>query len=221
MNAFKLPKNLSTVILDMDGVVVDGMPYHLRAWREALATVGIEVTDIDIYLREGMDQLETVIQISREKGVSLASEDIKRVIDLKNRILDSIFKVRLIPGSTEFLSRLKGLGFRMALVTGTKKDVVETILHEETALKGLFDVVVTAETAEHKKPDPEPYLKAIELLGTDKERCLVIENSPAGITSAKRAGLRCIALTTSLPENYLREADCIFHGLGDVSELFD
>lgn len=221
MNAFKMPEDLDAVILDMDGVVIDGMPYHQRAWKEAFATVGIEVTDTDIFLKEGMDQVETVVLLSGEKGVSLNSQEMNKVINLKNRILNSIFKTRLIPGSTEFLSRLKGLGFRLALVTGTEPDVVERVLSEEPALKGIFDVVVTAETVKRKKPDPEPYLKAVELLGTAKGRCLVIENSPAGIASAKRAGLTCLALTTSLPENYLKEADCIFRSLEDVLRLFD
>ncbi len=221
VKAFKVPKDLKAVMLDMDGVVIDGMPFHQRAWKEAFAAVGIEVTDTDIYLKEGMDQRETVIQLCAGKGVSLSSEDMKKVIDLKNRILNSIFKVRLIPDIKEFLSRLKALGFKLALVTGTNKDVVERILHQEEVLKDLFDVVVTAATASRKKPDPEPYLKGVELLETDKERCLVIENSPAGITSAKRAGLTCLALTTSLPAEYLKEADCVFQSLKDVSRLFD
>ncbi len=221
MNAFKMPRDIRAVMLDMDGVVIDGMPYHQRAWKEAFATVAMEVTDTDIYLKEGMDQLETVVELCGGKGVSMSDEDMRKVIDLKNHILNSIFKVRLIPNIKEFLSRLKHLGLKLALVTGTNEDVVDRILHEEKALKDYFDVVVTAATASHKKPDPEPYLKGVELLGIDKEHCLVIENSPAGITSAKRAGLVCLALTTSLPGKHLSEADGIFPGLEEVSRFFD
>ncbi|MHC4197735.1 MAG: HAD family hydrolase [Planctomycetota bacterium] len=221
MTAFKIPEGLTAIMLDMDGVVIDGMPYHMQAWREAFATVGMEVTDVDIYLKEGMDQMETVLQLSREKGVSLSHDDMKRVVGIKNRILNSIFEIRLFPHCPEFLSRLKALGYKLALVTGTNQDVVEKILDEETALRGVFDVVVTAATASRRKPDPEPYLKAVELLGVDKKHCLVIENSPAGVASAKKAGLVCLALTTSLPEKYLGQADGIFHGLDEVSELFD
>ncbi|MEE9514616.1 MAG: HAD family phosphatase [Candidatus Brocadiales bacterium] len=221
MNASKMPRDIRAVMLDMDGVVIDGMPYHQRAWKEAFATVAMEVTDTDIYLKEGMDQLETVVELCGGKGVSMSDEDMRKVIDLKNRILNSIFKVRLIPNIKEFLSRLKHLGLKLALVTGTNEDVVDRILREEKALKDYFDVVVTAVTASHKKPDPEPYLKGVELLGIDKEHCLVIENSPAGITSAKRAGLVCLALTTSLPGKYLSEADGVFPGLEEVSRLFD
>lgn len=220
-NPSDITRGLKAVILDMDGVIIDGMPYHLRAWQEAFKSVGIDVTDTDIYLREGMDQLETVAQIARDRGVVLSPEEMERVMDLKNHVLNAIFKLRFIPGSTELLSRFRGLGLRLALVTGTRGDVVEKILSAEHAIKDVFDVVITAETVRHKKPHPEPYLKAVELLGVEKGRCLVVENSPAGIASAKGAGLRCIALTTSLPEDYLREADYIFHSLREVAELFN
>ncbi len=213
------PNNLKAVLLDMDGVVVDGMPFHLRAWKEAFSAVGIEVTDIDIYKREGMDGLETVKEICAEKGVSLSPEVQREVNESKNRILNKIFRVRFIPGSLELIQKLKDMGFRLALVTGTRGEVVRKILKE--GLDESFDVVITAESAERKKPAPDPYLKAVEALGLKKEECLVIENAPAGITSAKRAGLRCLAVTTSLPEPYLKEADDILPGLEEVARLFD
>ncbi len=59
------------------------------------------------------------------------------------------------------------------------------------------------------KPAPEPYLKAVEMLGVPKEQCLVIENAPLGIRSAKSAGLRCIAIPTYLDRDSLKEADVI------------
>lgn len=211
--------NLKAVLLDMDGVVVDGMPFHLRAWKEAFSAVGIEVSDIDIYRREGMDGLETVQETSREKGVTLTPEVQRRVNESKDRILNEIFQVRFIPGSLELIQKLKARGLRLALVTGTRGKVVSRILKE--GLDGYFSVVITAESVERKKPAPDPYLKAVELLGLRKEECLVIENAPAGITSAKRAGLRCLAITTSLPESYLKEADAVLADLKEVARLFN
>ncbi|HHT9153704.1 MAG TPA: HAD family hydrolase [Candidatus Hypogeohydataceae bacterium YC40] len=211
--------NLKAVLLDMDGVVVDGMPFHLRAWKEAFSAVGIEVNDIDVYKREGMDGMETVQEISREKGVPLSPEVQKRVNESKNRILNEIFQVRFISGSLELIRKLKARGFKLALVTGTRGEVVRRILRE--GLEGYFDVVITAESVERKKPAPDPYLKAVEGLGLKKEECLVIENAPAGIVSAKRAGIRCLAITTSLPESFLTEADAILPGLEEVAKLFE
>lgn len=214
--------NLKAVLLDMDGVVVDGMPFHLRAWKEAFSAVGIEVTDIDIYRREGMDGLETVQEISREKGVTLTPEVQRRVNESKDRMLNEIFQVRFIPGSLELIQKLKARGLRLALVTGTRGEVVSRIFKEGlNPPEADFDVVITAESVERKKPAPDPYLKAVEMLGLRKEECLVIENAPAGITSAKRAGLRCLAITTSLPASYLKEADAVLAGLEDVAKLFN
>lgn len=209
--------NLKAVLLDMDGVVVDGMPFHLQAWKEAFSAVGIEVTDIDIYKREGMDGLETVREISEEKGVHLTPEQQISVNETKNRILNKIFQVRFIPGSLEPIQKLKAKGFKLALVTGTRGEVVRRIL--KGGLDGYFDVVITAESVEKKKPAPDPYLKAVEGLGLKKEECLVIENAPAGIASARKAGLRCLAVTTSLPGSYLKEADTVLNSLEEVCKL--
>ncbi|HHT9121168.1 MAG TPA: HAD family hydrolase, partial [Candidatus Hypogeohydataceae bacterium YC41] len=175
--------------------------------------------DIDVYKREGMDGMETVQEISREKGVPLSPEVQKRVNESKNRILNEIFQVRFISGSLELIRKLKARGFKLALVTGTRGEVVRRILRE--GLEGYFDVVITAESVERKKPAPDPYLKAVEELGLKKEECLVIENAPAGIVSAKRAGIRCLAITTSLPESFLTEADAILPGLEEVAKLFE
>ncbi len=212
-------KDLKAVLLDMDGVIVDGMPFHMRAWKEAFSAVGIEVTDVDIYIREGMDGLQTVREIAEEKGVPLTPEEQRRVNESKNRILNGIFQVRFIPGSLELIQKLQRKGLKLALVTGTKGEIVKKILKE--GLEGYFDVVITAESVLRKKPAPDPYLKAVEELGLRKEECLVIENAPAGIASAKRAGLKCLAITTSLPESYLKEADAILPDLEKVARLFD
>ena len=72
-----------------------------------------------------------------------------------------------------------------------------------------FQVVNDGEETKICKPSPEPYLKAVERLGVSKESCLVIENAPLGIRSAKSAGLRCIAVTSYLDQECLKEADLI------------
>jgi beta-phosphoglucomutase-like phosphatase (HAD superfamily) len=94
-------------------------------------------------------------------------------------------------------------------------EVVNKVL--QTGLEGVFEIIVTGEMVNNGKPDPEPYLKAVNELNIDKESCLVIENAPAGITSAKSAGLTCFAVQTSLPEEYLQSADKIFRSIDDLS----
>ncbi len=211
-------KNINTVIFDMDGVVVDGMPYHIKSWKEALSTIDMAVSDLEIYLMEGMTGRETMEIFVKKSNRPISNETAESVIKLKRKIFNDIFAVTLIQGTKDFLLRLKERRYNLALVTGTRLEVVKKVL--KMGLNNVFEVIVTGEMVDKGKPDPEPYLKAVDKLNVKKEDCIVIENAPAGITSAKSAGLTCFAVQTSLPEEYLRDADRIFQGIDDVSKFF-
>ncbi len=215
MKNIKGTRLLNSVIFDMDGVVVDGMPYHIESWKKALLTVGISVTDLEIYLMEGMTGEETIQELTSKKNKFLSDESIRNVLKLKRKIFKDIFTVKLMKGSQELLLELQSLNYRLALVTGTRLEVVNKVL--QMGLEGVFEIIITGEMVNNGKPDPEPYLKAVNELNVDKESCLVIENAPAGITSAKSAGLTCFAVQTSLPEEYLKSADKIFRSIDDLS----
>jgi HAD superfamily hydrolase (TIGR01509 family) len=201
----------------MDGVVVDGMPYHIQSWKEALSTIDMSVSDLEIYLMEGMTGRETMEIFVSKCNRSLSDETSKKVIKLKRKIFNEIFTVTLMKGIKDFLFELKDRQYNLALVTGTRLEVVKKVL--QVGLDDIFKVIVTGESVNKGKPDPEPYIKAVEELGTRKEDCIVIENAPAGITSAKNAGLTCFAVQTSLPEEYLKDADRIFRDIDDVSKF--
>jgi HAD superfamily hydrolase (TIGR01509 family) len=210
-------KNINTIIFDMDGVVVDGMPYHIQSWKEALSTIDMSVSDLEIYLMEGMTGRETMEIFVSKSNRSLSDETAEKVIKLKRKIFNDIFTVTLMKGIKDFLFELKDRQYNLALVTGTRLEVVKKVL--QMGLDDIFKVIVTGESVNKGKPDPEPYVKAVEELGARKEDCIVIENAPAGITSAKNAGLTCFAVQTSLPEEYLKDADRIFQDIDDVSKF--
>ncbi len=201
----------------MDGVVVDGMPYHIQSWKEALSTIDMSVSDLEIYLLEGMTGRETMEIFAGKSNRSLSDETAEKVIKLKRKIFNDIFTVTLMKGIKDFLFELKDRQYNLALVTGTRLEVVKKVL--QMGLDDIFKVIVTGESVNKGKPDPEPYVKAVEELGVRKEDCIVIENAPAGITSAKNAGLTCFAVQTSLPEEYLKDADRIFQDIDDVSKF--
>jgi beta-phosphoglucomutase len=215
MKNIKGTKFLNSVIFDMDGVIVDGMPYHIESWKKALSTVGISVTDLEIYLMEGMTGEETIKELTNKKNKSLSDESIRSVLKLKRKIFNDIFTVKLMKGSKELLLELHRLNYRLALVTGTRLEVVKKVL--QMGLNDVFKSVITGEMVSNGKPDPEPYLKAVNELGVNKENCLVVENAPAGIESAKTAGLTCFAVQTSLSGEYLKSADKIFQSIDDLS----
>src|SRR3989338_1962653 len=210
-------KNINTVIFDMDGVIVDGMPYHIQSWKEALSTIDMPVSDMEIYLLEGMTGRETMEIFASKSNRSLSDETVENVIRLKRKIFNDIFTVTLMKGVKDFLFELKDRRYNLALVTGTRLEVVKKVL--QMGLNDIFKVIVTGERVNKGKPDPEPYLKAVDELGARKEDCIVIENAPAGITSAKNAGLTCFAVQTSLPEEYLKDADKIFQDIDGVSKF--
>ena len=106
-------------------------------------------------------------------------------------------------------------GMKTALVTGTKRERVIAIL-EKFKLMDKFMVIITADDVMFSKPAPEPYLLAAELLDVEASECVVIENAPLGVMSAKNAGMRCIALTTTLSKMHLKQADVIADDLDEA-----
>lgn len=215
----KLKSKPRAVICDMDGVIVDSMPYHFLAWYEALRPMGISVRCFDVYIREGERWQKSLADFLKDSGVSPSKELFRRVFMVRKKLFKNRFKRFVFKGAREFLACLKKKDYSLALVTATTKDGVKEILPEN--IKRLFDFIVTGDCVKKGKPHPEPYLKAARALKVKPSECLVIENAPYGILSAKRAGMFCVAITSSLPKEYLKGADVIADRLEDVIGLVD
>ena len=205
------------ILFDMDGVIVHTMPDHFRAWQETLQSVGIEVDRFEIYAREGEQGMMTLSGILARHGKELTKEEKQHLLQQKESLFKRIVSPSLFPGIENLIEEARQRGYRLALVTGTSKNEVESILPRR--LSSLFEVIVTGDSISRGKPAPDPYLKALDSLGIKAEEAFVIENAPYGIQSAKSAGLFCIAVTTSLPEEYLHDADIILGSVEEVREL--
>ena len=114
-----------------------------------------------------------------------------------------------MPGARSLIKNCCRNGLKLALVTGTARSEVIKILPQN--LLDCFDVIVSGSDVRQGKPHPEPYLKAVKALKVAKADAIVVENAPFGITSAVKAGLFCVAIETSLPKAYLKDADKIIH----------
>jgi len=125
---------------------------------------------------------------------------------------DKIKPFEGIPGCLEELKQ----HFRLAMVSGSNRIVVEKFV--DKFFSGYFEVIINGSDMERGKPDPDPYLKAVERLGMTKNECIVVENAPLGITAAKRAGLYCVAVASMLEPEKVKHADLV---LEDHAALLD
>ncbi len=204
----KSHSKVKAVIFDMDGVITNTMPDHYKAWKKIFAENGVSVGRLDVYKREGQKGLSSVLEIFAERGKKMTRAKAKKILKQKEILFKKIVKTRFITGARGFVRKLRAEGFQLSLVTGTSRHEVREILPSHVF--NLFDVIVTGSDVRHGKPHPEPYLKALKKLKLKARDAVVIENAPFGITSARRAGLKCFALATSLPKEYLKDAAKIF-----------
>jgi beta-phosphoglucomutase len=197
---------MKAIIFDMDGVLVDSMPYHADAWKKAFAIAGISIDREDIYELEGSNHKQVIDIIYRRFGRIPTEQDIQGLTRRKKDIYSQIERTMPFEGMIELLASLKSR-HKLAVVSGSDRKTVRKTI--DTFFPDTFDVIVDGDDTYEGKPSPLPYLKAAEKLGIPKEHCLVIENAPLGIRAAKKAGMICIAMPTYLDREQLKEADVI------------
>jgi beta-phosphoglucomutase len=208
------------VLFDLDGVIADTMGLHYEAWRQAFGKYGVRVTPLEIYVSEGMPSMEVGRAIVKNKGASLTDEQVRQLVMEKREIYRSLAAkgVKAYPGVPETLRMLRENGVKLALITGSNPGSVAQVL-AEAGLSDAFDAVVTGDDTPRGKPYPDPYLEGMKRLGVPPESCVVVENAPLGIRSARAAGTGyVIGVTTTLPEKCLGGADDVMPSFADIEE---
>jgi beta-phosphoglucomutase len=207
------------VLFDMDGVIVDSMPYHFISWYEALRPYGIRVGCFDVYAKEGERWDRTLVSLFAQHKRKPEKKVLRQIFLLRQKIFKHYFKRFIFKGAPQLLACLKTNGHLLGLVSGTPAPEIQKILPRR--IRDAFDVIVAGNNVRHGKPSPEPYLRAARSLGVRPDECIVVENAPLGIQSARRAGMYCIAITTSLPKEYLKGADLIVCELDEIAGFLD
>ncbi|MCI0693492.1 HAD family phosphatase [candidate division KSB1 bacterium] len=205
---------IRAILFDHDGVLVDSMPYHVEAWKRVMARHGIEVEPLEILLAEGATTMEVAAELFHRHNKPASPDQVQKIVLEKRDEYLANNDTQLNDGVLDVLEYLKENRYRLGLVTGSIRSQVEPVIGPE--ISSWFDCIITAEDVERGKPDPEPYLRAIQKLHVAPSECLVIENAPLGIRAGKSAGAAVVAITTTLAPYYLREADAIVH---DFEEL--
>lgn len=189
---------IKAVFFDNDGVLVETEHLYFQATREVFERKGIILTE-EIYVEYFMRQGIGTWFLLKEKGCS--PEEIENLRRERNRIyLDLLHsETIMIDGVEAALKRLHGK-VCMGIVTSSRRDHFEAI-HHETGILPYFNFTLTIEDYGNAKPDPEPYLKAVQKSGFRPDECLVVEDSQRGLTAAVAAGLRCIVVPRGLTAN--------------------
>lgn len=204
------------VLFDFDGVVTDSMSDNFQAWKKAFEVIGVNIKEDDYYPLEGYSTLD-VAKITLEKYKK--DENPKKISNLKHHYYLKSNRFKLYEGIENIINLFFRKNIGIALVTGANRSRVEWSLK---SLKEKFKVIVAGDDKIRGKPAPDPYLLAANKLGIPPNQCIVVENAPIGIKSAKTAGCYCIALMTTLGREPLEEAgaDKVFESHKDLLKYF-
>ncbi len=202
------------IFWDNDGVLVDTEGLYYQASREALAQLGFDLTP---------EQFTAISLASGRSVFELATNDqalMEKLRQWRNARYGKLLEGRdhLLPGVRETLAQL-ATRTSMAVVTSSRRDHFE-IIHANSRLLAFFDFVLCREDYREAKPDPEPYLLALQHSGRDPRNCLVIEDSARGLEAAKAAGLTCWVIPSTLTSGQdFSTADRILNRIEDLVGL--
>lgn len=207
---------LKAVIFDVDGVLVRSMEKHAEAYAAAFAPYGVTIEQHEVFRNEGRGSRDVAVSLAKERDMGLTKEQLDAIAKEKQRVFQSFGPMPKYPGVDALIESLQARGLRLAMVTGTNRANLKNHFGEWLSH---FEVIVSADDVTHTKPHPEPYLKALEKFGLSAADAVVVENAPLGIQSAKAAGLRVIAITTTNGADALKEADTVVASIQDVERV--
>ena len=184
------------VVFDLDGTLVDSMPAHLEAWCDALSLYGAAgIFKEDVFMAMGgRPTRDIVIQLNDEYDLRLDPESV--AFAKREAFLKRLSSITLIDEVAEFAQSLRGK-LPLAIASGGTRMAVEKTL-AMVGISDWFDEVVTVDDVPAGKPEPDIFLYAAKLLNVHPSNCLALDDAPAGILSAQRAGMQVIAIPSPL-----------------------
>jgi len=203
----------------MDGVIVDSEPQHEQAFLEVFQELGYcdshGIHFPDYYGRS--DRALWVDFVAQHQP----SQSLETSIQLKqDRLLARLQKTQpIFPGIPELIQSL-ATRVPLAVASGSSHPVIGVVLAMQD-LRRHFPVVVSAQDVSRGKPDPDIFLLAAQKLGVKPELCVVIEDSVAGVTAARAAGMKVIAITNSVSADRLHEANAVVSNYNQIHPLLD
>ncbi|HEY2905741.1 MAG TPA: HAD family phosphatase, partial [Vicinamibacterales bacterium] len=190
---------IAAIIFDFDGVLADTERLHLAATQDALATLGLEMSEAEYFKTYlGYSDRDLFRRFAHDAKRDLTDDDIDDLIEAKGGAYERALTTGavLYDGAERAIFALK-FEFTLAIASGAFRSEIESILAARPGLRDSFAAIVSADDHVAGKPSPEPYLEALRQLEIDADQAIAVEDSPWGLDAARGAGLRTIAVTTS------------------------
>lgn len=208
-------KKYKAIFFDFDGVIGETMDDNYEAWKHAFSKYRIRIDKNKYFLLEGMNTKGVAEYFSA--GNAFDSQTITEIVDRKETYYIENHRFRFYTGVITLIPEFKRRGYLAGLVSGAGYTRLLKIAGDKFLRQ--MDVIITGDRVNHCKPHPEPYLSAAKSLSLTPSECIVIENAPVGIASAKSAGMYCIAICSTLQKTYLQEADMIIDAFTDLEKV--
>ncbi|MCD6374293.1 MAG: HAD family phosphatase [Caldisericaceae bacterium] len=220
---------IKAVVLDMDGVLVDTEPLHMEAFARFLDQLKVPYDDQFLFSFIGYSVPDNIKKIYTEILNITDPQIIEQGIKQRDQIYLDLLNsspLRPLAGIEELIAFCKQKNLDVALASSSDWEQIDTIFRNLSKTSGgsfepqaIFKVVLSGQDVKNRKPDPEIYLKVCRLLEKEPQHCLTIEDSPAGVTSAVKAGLTCFALKSHfVEENKLHHAHAVINHIGQVTQ---
>jgi HAD superfamily hydrolase (TIGR01509 family) len=207
-------RELEAVLFDMDGVIVDSEPLWSKAEEQLLARRNLRYSPQLKTVMMGLGSSEAVGFLIKHYDLK---ESVSDVVAERNQLIADLFRqfLRPIPHALRLVRSVQAAEMKTGLVSSSPKKLVNLAL-SRLNITELFDLILSGDQVARGKPAPDIYLTAARELGMNHENCLVIEDAPHGVAAAKAAGMCCLAISTSVSESELGEADKVVRDFSEV-----
>ncbi|MGC2476744.1 MAG: HAD family hydrolase [Candidatus Sulfotelmatobacter sp.] len=195
----------SAILFDLDGVLCDSTKQVDREWREWAARKGVD-GDAVMAIAHGVRTVEVIRQVAPQLNAAAEAAAIE------DHEAHDQSGVVVMPGAAELVTSVPE-GRWGVVTSGSRLLATNRLRHCGLPVP---EVMVTSDDVVNGKPHPEPYLMGAERLGFRPEECLVIEDAPAGIQSARAGGMKVIAITSTYPAEAVKHADAVIGKLGQI-----
>jgi beta-phosphoglucomutase family hydrolase len=202
------------VIFDMDGVIVDSEPVHIKTDIQVMKNNGVKLSSRDLANYTGSTAKHMLNDLIEKYKIPKTFEEL---FDERNEILFSFLEEELKPtkGVIELINNLKGNEIKLAVASSSHKKLIMFVLNKLNITEK-FNAIVGADDITNSKPDPEIFLKAASKLSVKNTDCVVIEDAKHGVEAAKKANMKCVGYKPENNNQDLSEADII---IDDFSKL--